>query len=97
MRSAETRVRLRVSPGARRPGVAGRHGDGWKIRVAEPPEDGRANEAVVRLLARTLRLAARDVQVVAGHASRDKVVALDGISEDGAARLLDRASGKERA
>ena len=97
MRSAATRVRLRVSPGARRPGIAGRHGDAWKIRVAEPPEGGRANDAVVRLLARTLRLGHGDVQVVAGHASRDKVVALEGISADGAARLLNEAAGKERA
>ena len=77
--------------------MAGRHGDAWKIRVSEPPEDGRANEAVVRLLARTLRIADRDVRVVAGHSSRDKVVALDGVSAAGAARLLEQAAGKERA
>jgi len=94
MGAAATRVRLRVSPGARRPGVAGRHGDSWKIRVSEPPEDGRANDAVVRLLAKTLRLADRDVRVVAGHASRDKVVALEGISPAGATRLLEEATGK---
>jgi len=92
-----TRLKLRVSPGARRPGVAGRHGESWKIRVSEPPEDGRANAAVVRLLAETLQLADRDVQVVAGQTSRDKVVALDGISSAGAERLLERAAGKGRA
>jgi uncharacterized protein len=94
---AATRVRLRVAPGARRPGVAGRHGDAWKIRVSEPPEGGRANQAVVRLLAEALNLADRDVRVVAGHGSRDKVVALDGISSAGAERLLEQAAGKERA
>ena len=97
MGAAATQVRLRVSPGARRPGIAGRHGESWKVRVAEPPEDGRANDAVVRLLAQTLRLGARDVRVVAGHASRDKVVTLDGISAAGAERLLEQAAGKERA
>jgi uncharacterized protein len=94
---APTRVRLRVAPGARRPGVAGRHGEAWKVRVAEPPEGGRANDAVVRLLAETLNLPARDVRVVSGHGSRDKVVALEGISAAGAERLLDAAAGKERA
>jgi uncharacterized protein (TIGR00251 family) len=97
MSAAATRVRVRVSPGARRPGIAGRHGESWKVRVAEPPEDGRANEAVVRLLARTLQLASGDVRVVVGHTSRDKVVVLDGISAAGAERLLERAAGKERA
>jgi uncharacterized protein (TIGR00251 family) len=97
MSAAATRVRLRVSPGARRPGIAGRYGDSWKIRVSDPPEGGRANDAVVRLLARALRLSDRDVRVVAGHASRDKVVALEGISAAGAARLLELASGKERS
>ena len=96
MRSAPTRVRLLVSPGARRTGIAGRHGEAWKVRVAAPPENGRANEAVLRLLARTLQLADTDVRVVAGHTSRDKVVALEGISAAGAARLLEQAAGKER-
>jgi len=97
MGAAGTRVRLRVSPGARRAGVAGRYGESWKIRVSEPPEEGRANAAVVRLLAETLHLADRDVQVVAGHGSRDKVVALEGISAAGAERLLEQAAGKGRA
>ena len=97
MRSAATRVRLRVSPGATRPGIAGRYGEAWKVRVAEPPEDGRANDAVVRLLSRTLQLPDHGVRVVAGHASRDKVVALEGISAADAARLLEEAAGKGRA
>jgi uncharacterized protein YggU (UPF0235/DUF167 family) len=70
-----------------------RHGDAWKVRVAEPPEAGRANDGVVRLLGDTLGVA---VSVVAGHSSRDKVVscALDAAEAE---RLLSEASGKERA
>jgi uncharacterized protein (TIGR00251 family) len=94
--TAAARVKLRVSPGARRPGIAGRHGDAWKVRVAEPPEDGRANDAVLELVADALRVPARSVQLVSGHASRDKVVALDGVSADEAERLLAEAAGKER-
>jgi uncharacterized protein len=48
--------------------------------VVEPPEDGRANQAVVRLLADVLGLRRRDVSIVAGHGSRDKVVAVDGLT-----------------
>ena len=75
-----TRLRLRVSPGARRTEFAGRHGDGWKVRVAAPPENGRANEAVREVLAERLGLPRRAVIIVSGHAGREKVVELAGIS-----------------
>jgi uncharacterized protein (TIGR00251 family) len=86
--AASTRLKLRVSPGARRPGFAGRHGDAWKVRVAEPPEDGRANEAVLRLLAETLDVPRGSVALVSGHSSRDKIVKLDGLEQSQTERLL---------
>jgi uncharacterized protein len=60
--------------------------------VAAPPEDGRANDAVVRLLASTLGLARRDVEIVAGHSTRDKVVTLAGIGADELDRRLASAA-----
>jgi uncharacterized protein YggU (UPF0235/DUF167 family) len=72
--------------------VIGRHGAGWKVRVAAAPEDGKANDAVVRLLADTLSLPARDVQVVSGRASRDKIVALEGLEPAEIERRLAQAS-----
>jgi uncharacterized protein (TIGR00251 family) len=92
---AATRVRLRVSPGARRTGVVGRHGDAWKVRLAAPPEDGRANDALVRLLADTLALSRESVRVVSGHGARDKIVELTGIDPPNVERRLATASGKE--
>ena len=93
MRVAVTTLKLRVSPGARRSAIAGRHGDAWKVRVSEPAEGGRANAAVLRLLSRTL---GSDVRLVAGATSRDKVVALD-VDAAHAERLLAAAVGKQRA
>ncbi len=89
------RLRVRVAPGARRAEVVGRLGDAWKLRVRSAPERGRANHDVVVLLAGTLGLTPRDVRVVAGHSSRDKVVELDGISAEEAERRL--SSGKDAA
>jgi uncharacterized protein len=89
-----TRLKLRVSPGARRPGIAGRHGDAWKVRVAEPPEDGRANDAVLRLLAATLDVPRTRLTLVSGHASRDKIVMLDGLEQAQTERLLASAGKK---
>jgi uncharacterized protein (TIGR00251 family) len=91
MSAAKSRLKLRVSPRSRRPGIAGRHGDAWKVRVAEPPEDGRANEAVLDLLARTLDLPRSRFALVSGHSSREKIVVLDGVEQAQTERLLDSA------
>ena len=87
------RLILRVSPGAARSVVVGRHGAGWKVRVAAPPEDGKANDAVIRLLADTLALPQRDVRIVSGRTSRDKTVALAGMGPEEIERRLAEASG----
>jgi uncharacterized protein len=85
-----------VSPGGSQARVVGRHGDVWKIRVTAQPEAGKANAAVVRLLADTLRLAERDVTLVSGHGARDKVVALAGIEAEETERRLSSAAGLGR-
>ena len=72
--------------------MVGRHGAGWKVRVAAAPEDGKANDAVVRLLADALALPRRDVRIVSGRASRDKTVALAGMSPEEIERRLAEAS-----
>jgi uncharacterized protein len=84
----ETRLHVRVSPGARRTGVVGRHGDGWKIRVAAAPERGRANGALVAYLADQMGIAASQIRVVTGVGARDKIVEFSGIGRDEAERLL---------
>jgi uncharacterized protein (TIGR00251 family) len=83
-----TRVRLRISPGSRKTELAGRHGDGWKVRVSAPPEDGRANDAVLELLAKRLGLPRRALSIVSGHKARDKVVEMSGIDAQEAERKL---------
>lgn len=90
MEEPTTRLRLRVSPGAARTELAGRHGDAWKVRVSAAPERGRANDAVVRLLAAELHVPRRSLEVVSGHTARDKVVELRGLDADEVARRLDR-------
>jgi uncharacterized protein len=90
---ASTRLELRVVPRAAQPGISGRYGTGWKIRVAAPPESGRANAAVCSLLAEAAGLAPRDVSIVSGRAARDKVVALSGIAAAELERRLTAATG----
>jgi uncharacterized protein (TIGR00251 family) len=89
MAEPTTRLSLRVSPGASRTELVGRYGSGWKVLVSAPPERGRANDAVVRLLARRLRVPRASVAVVSGRSGRDKVVELKGLDEAEAARRLE--------
>lgn len=91
MAEPTTRLRVKVSPGAARTELTGRHGDAWKIRVAAAPERGRANDAVIRLLAERLRLPRRSLSVVSGHTARDKIVELHGLEPGEAARRLAKA------
>ena len=50
------------------------------VRVTAAPEGGKANDAVVALLAKRLRVPKRDVRIARGHKTRDKRVGIDGIS-----------------
>ncbi len=86
------RIELTVSPGAVRSELAGRHGDGWRARVAAPPERGRANRALVELLAAALGVRRDQVTVVAGHGGRRKVVEVEGLDAAELDRRLEAAS-----
>jgi len=95
MESRTIRLNLRVSPGAGRSAVVGRLGDAWKLRVAAPPERGRANASVVDLLAASLHLQKPDVRIVGGTASRDKIVEITGLSlEEAERRLISAQKGR---
>jgi uncharacterized protein YggU (UPF0235/DUF167 family) len=86
-----TRLCVRVSPGARSNAVLGRHGEGWKVRVTAAPEGGKANDAVLRLLAERLDLPGKSLTLVSGPSSRDKIVELHGIDTAEAERRLARS------
>jgi len=82
-------IDVHVQPGARRPGVVGPHGGALKIAVSEPPERGRANAAVVTMIANLLNLPISQVEVVAGHASRRKRLFVRGIESEEAAERIE--------
>jgi uncharacterized protein (TIGR00251 family) len=73
---------IRVGPRARRPGVAGFHGQALRIRVAAPPEGGAANRELVRLLATALGVKIADVGIEAGAGARDKRIRVRGLSAE---------------
>ena len=96
MTESSTRLRLRVSPGSGRAAIVGRHGDAWKVRVTEPPEHGKANDAVLRLLAEALSVPRDAVTLVSGHGGRDKIVELSGLGPALVERRLSSATAPAR-
>lgn len=92
MADAASRLTLRVIPGARRAAVVGRYAGGLKVRVTAPPERGRANEEALELLAVAFSLPRRALEIVSGHGSRDKIVALEGIDAAELERRLEGAA-----
>jgi uncharacterized protein (TIGR00251 family) len=83
------RIAVRVQPGARRDALLGRLESGeWKLAVSAPPEDGRANDAVVELVAGLLRVQRRQVVVARGASSRGKQLEITGLDVDEAIRRL---------
>jgi uncharacterized protein (TIGR00251 family) len=86
-------VRLHVQPGAGRSAVVGRHGDALKVRVASPPTGGRANEAVLELLAGALGVKATELELVSGASSRSKRVRVSGVEPDDVRKRLENAIG----
>jgi uncharacterized protein (TIGR00251 family) len=81
IRETETGVlfRIRVVPRASRCESAGFQDDALKLRITAPPVEGKANEACIALLAELLRVKKGQVAIVAGHASRTKTVAIQGL------------------
>ena len=73
---------LHIQPGAKTTGFAGLHGDALKIRLAAPPVDGKANEALIRFVAETLKLPKSAVTLKSGQSSRRKVLEVSGARTD---------------
>jgi uncharacterized protein (TIGR00251 family) len=76
------RITVKVVPGSSRNQIVGWLGDALKIKVMAPPEKGKANEAVIDLLAEALNISTDDIEVVSGHSSPSKIVAITGMDDE---------------
>lgn len=83
------RLKLRIVPNAKRDEVVGEYGDAVKIKVAAPAVEGKANEALLVFVAEKTGIHRRDITLIAGEKSRDKVVELATLdAAEARARLL---------
>ena len=76
------RLTVKVHPRARRSALTGRFGDAYKLALAAPPVDGKANEECVRFLAAIARVPRAHVRIVTGLTSRMKVVEIEGVTQE---------------
>lgn len=81
---------MRLTPRAARDEVLGFEGDVLRVRVKAPPVEGRANDALLRLLAKALRVSRSNLTIVGGRASRDKTVAVEGLDAVEVRRRIER-------
>ena len=77
-----TRITVRLTPRGGRDAIDGWDGDILRVRVSAAPTEGRANAALVRLLAKTLRVAPSKIALASGAQSRTKVVRVEGLSTE---------------
>ncbi len=82
------RITVKVHARARRTGIAGRLGEAWKLDLAAPPVDGKANEECVRFFAELAGVPRSRVRIVTGATGRMKVVEIAGIPQQDLERLL---------
>jgi uncharacterized protein len=81
-------VDIYVQPGAKTTGIIGEHGGRLKISVSQPPENGKANDAVIDLLSKNFNIPISSITILRGHTSRQKTVLLAGKESDVVARML---------
>jgi uncharacterized protein len=85
------RITVKVHPRAKRSGFGGRVGEAYKLNVAAPPVDGKANEECVRFLAALAGVARSRVRILAGATGRMKVVEIEGMNQVDLEKRLDSA------
>jgi uncharacterized protein (TIGR00251 family) len=82
------RIPVKVHPRAKRSTVTGRFGDAWKLDLAAPPVDGKANDECIRFFAELAGVPRSRVRIVSGAGSRMKVVEVEGLAQEELERKL---------
>jgi len=87
------RITLRIRAGAKRTAFAGKLGDVWKLHVAAPPVDGKANDAITKFLAKLTGQPSGSVRIASGFTSPLKTVEIDGIDLPWLERVIPASQG----
>jgi uncharacterized protein len=80
-------LKVYLQPKSSRNEIVGPYRDGIKVKITAPPVEGKANEGLIRFLARELNLAPSQIEIIKGHHSREKTLRID--ETEGLARLTE--------
>jgi uncharacterized protein (TIGR00251 family) len=83
-------IKVYLQPKSSKNEIAGAYRDGIKIRVTAPPSEGKANKALIKLLAKELQIPESHIEILKGHHSREKILRISEIIEQ---ELLERLKG----
>jgi hypothetical protein len=73
-------IKIKVEPRSSKAGIIGPYGDALKVKLTSPPVEGKANKELVAVLAQELKINKKDIEIVSGQSSKNKVVRITGIS-----------------
>lgn len=90
----KARVTLKVRAGAPVTKFTGEYGEGWKLQVAAPPVDGKANDAIIRFLAGVAGVPVAGIRIVAGASASNKIVEVAGVDAEGLRRAILESHGR---
>ena len=82
-------IRVKLLPKSSRNQIVGREGDHFKVKVTAPPIEGRANKALIDLLAKKLHVPKSHIEIISGKHSRLKWIRIDGLSQEVIIRALE--------
>ena len=88
----ETVIKVKVLPRSSRTEIAGRENGVYRVKLTDPPVEGRANKALIALLAEKLGVPKRSIEITGGKTSRTKTVRVHGVSEAAARQALETKS-----
>ena len=73
-------IKIKVEPRSSKTGIVGPYGNALKVKLTSPPVEGKANKELIEVLARELKVKKKDIEIVSGRSSKNKVVRINGIT-----------------
>ena len=72
----EITIKIKVEPRSSKSGIVGPYGDALKVKLTSPPVEGKANKELIEVLAKAFGVAKKDVEIISGQSSKNKIVKL---------------------